>query len=130
MSSVSTVSGAAPALPQLNIQPHGHGHRHGHVQSADSTDSSGDTAAPVPAATQQSLFGNLLSSLEQAIGLQPPSSTSSTPVTGAVTGSTGSSTAGTAATPNATSASTLLQNYLKNLESVSGASSAKVNVNA
>jgi hypothetical protein len=51
-------------------------------------------------------------------------------VTGAVTGSTGTSTSATATTPNATSASTLLQNYLKNLESVSGASSAKVNVNA
>jgi hypothetical protein len=66
MSSIANLT-STPALPQLNI--HSHGHKKGsHVESAD--DSGSDTAAPVPAGTQQNLFGSLLQSLEQVIGVQ------------------------------------------------------------
>ena len=140
MSSIANISSAAQALPQVNIHPHGHRHG-GHVKSTDSTDdSSSDAAAPVPAGTQQSLFGTLLSSLEQVIGLQPASTAAPAPA------SPVSASAGTPASPggaaaptnaaaaNANNTATLLQNYLSNLsQTVNGSSAAKaagVHVNA
>jgi hypothetical protein len=126
MSSISNLTSAASALPTLNI--HTHGHKKGsHVGSAD--DSSSNTAAQAPAGTVQNLFGTLLQSLEQVIGLQPSTATAATAATattgaGATTnaataGAGASTTAATASTGAATastqSASTLLQNYLNNL---------------
>ncbi len=67
MSSIANLTSAPAALPQLNIHPHGH-KKGSHVASADDSDS--NTAAPVPAGTQKNLFGSLLQSLEQAIGVQ------------------------------------------------------------
>jgi hypothetical protein len=128
MSSISNLTSAASALPTLNI--HAHGHKKGSpAGSAD--DSSSSTAAQAPAGTAQNLFGTLLQSLEQVIGLQPstaPAATAATATTGAgattsaaTAGAGASTTAATASTGAATaststqSASTLLQNYLNNL---------------
>jgi hypothetical protein len=68
MSVISALGSAAAALPSIN--PHFHGHKKGsHVQSADDTNAVG-SAAQVPAGLQQGLFGRLLNSLEQVIGVQ------------------------------------------------------------
>jgi hypothetical protein len=70
MSSIANLT-STPALPQLNTHPHGH-KKGSHVASADDSDSTSNsnTAAPVPVGTQQNLFGSLLQSLEQVIGVQ------------------------------------------------------------
>jgi hypothetical protein len=141
----------AAGLPPIN--PHLHGHKKGaHVQSADDTSGGGASAAQVPAGLQQNLFGSLLNSLEQVIGLQattPVSAatgTASAATTGAAsaaatgsaaTGSTGASAAGTgtlSSTANpvsdaARSSLTLLQNYLNNLlhnPRIDGSAAAKL----
>jgi hypothetical protein len=126
MSSISNLTSAASALPTLNI--HAHGHKKGsHVGSAD--DSSSNTAAQAPAGTVQNLFGTLLQSLEQVIGLQPSTAAAATAATAtagagasttaATTGAAATTTSATASTGTAAastqSSSTLLQNYLNNL---------------
>jgi hypothetical protein len=127
-----------------------HGHKRGsHVQSTDQTSGSSDSTAQVPAGLQQNLFGSLLSSLEQVIGVQATSAASaSTGTSGAAatsaattgspaTGSTASSAADTAApgsTANTVAAAaqsslTSLQNYLNNLlhnSRIDGSFSAKL----
>jgi len=72
MSSISRLSSATQSL--LQVTPHAHGRRHGsHVKAGDSADdATGDLAAPVPAGTQQSLLGGLLSSLQRVLGIQLP----------------------------------------------------------
>jgi hypothetical protein len=122
-------SAVAAALPPIN--PHLHGHKKGsHVQSVDDRSGSSDSAAQVPAGFQQNLFGSLLNSLEQVIGVQATTpagaatGTPSTAATGSATaGSTGAS-AAAAGTPVSTanpvsaatqSSLTSLQNYLNNL---------------
>jgi len=139
MSSISNLTSAASALPTLNIHPHGH-KKGSHVESAD--DSSSNTAAQAPAGTVQNLFGTLLQSLEQVIGLQPSTGTAATAATSAgasMTAATAGAAAGagttaaTAATGAATastqSASTQLQSYLNNLSQnlrAGGSQTAKV----
>ena len=139
MSSITSLSSATQSLLPLNVHPHGHRHG-GHVKSTDSTDGSASDAAapPVPAGTQQSLFGTLLTSLEQVIGLQPAATVPAAAATSAggnASGSTGTTaaTANTAAT-NAGNTATLLKNYLNNLsQSVNGSTAAQavgVHINA
>jgi hypothetical protein len=134
-------SSVAAALPAIN--PHLHGHKKGsHVQSADETSGSSDSTAQVPAGLQQNLFGSLLNSLEQVIGVQAttPASgatgTASAAATGtsgaAATGATGVATSGSAANSASTAAQsslTSLQNYLNNLlhnSRLDGSSAAKL----
>jgi hypothetical protein len=121
MSSIANITSASPALPPLNIHPHGH-KRGAHVESAG--DSGSDTAAQVPAGAAQNLFGNLLQSLEQVIGVQPATGTAATPTPAAATSASagaaptpGTATAATASadTSTAQSANALLQNYLNNV---------------
>jgi hypothetical protein len=70
MSSLTIPSAATSALPTVNFHPHGHGHKKG--GSPDPiTDSSSDTAAPIPVGSTQNLLGSLLRSLQQVIGGQP-----------------------------------------------------------
>jgi len=70
MSLIPNLTSAASGLPPLNI--HTHGHKKGsHVGSAD--ESGSDVAAQAPAGSVQNLFGKLLQSLEQVIGLQTSS---------------------------------------------------------
>jgi hypothetical protein len=127
MSSIANLSSAPSALPPVNVHPHGH-KRGSHVESTDN--SSSDTAAQIPPGATQNMFGSLLQSLEQVIGIQPTTAAPATaasaatasttaalagPTTGA--GTTASTTASTAGAGSASthSASTLLQNYLNNL---------------
>ena len=114
MSSIPGLTSASSALPALSI--HTHSHKKGaHVGSTDDSGNSG--AAQAPAGSVQNLFGRLLQSLEQVIGLQlsapKPAATAATAATAAAgAGATASTGAATASTQ---SASTLLQNYLNNL---------------
>lgn len=69
MSLITSLSSPQSALAAVNFRPHGH--KHGsHVESSGS-DSSTDTAAQVPVGTAQNLFGSLLQSLQQVVGVQP-----------------------------------------------------------
>ncbi len=137
MSAIANLSSAAAALHPVNLRLHGH-KKGSHVQSTDGTGNGG--AAHVPAELKQNLFGGLLNSLEQAIGVQATTpagaatGTSSGATTGSATigsatsgsaasGATDASTAGTgtpvsAANPvsaTAQSSLTLMRNYLNNL---------------
>ncbi len=121
MSVIANLGSTAAALPPIN--PHLHGHKKGsHVQSADDTGGGSDGAAQVPAGLQQNLFGSLLNSLEQAIGVQataPAGAAAGT--TSAAAGTSGAAPAGpatagsTGVSAAAQSSLTLLQNYLNNL---------------
>jgi hypothetical protein len=64
---------AGSALPSLSVHSHGHGHKKG-LESA--TDSTGDTDAPT--GSTQSLFSNLLTSMEQVVGTQPANAATQT----------------------------------------------------
>jgi hypothetical protein len=74
MSPIAIPSSVTAALPALNIHPHGHGHKKGAELdlSNSSTDSTSSTAAQVPVASAQNLFGKAFTALEQLIGLTPP----------------------------------------------------------
>ncbi len=120
MLSIPNLTSASSALPPLNI--HTHGHKKGsHVGSTD--DSGSNSAAQAPSGTVQNLFGTLLQSLEQVIGLQSstakPAATAATATAGAGATAATAATAATvstgAATASTQSASNLLQNYLNNL---------------
>ena len=123
---IPNLTSASSALPTLNI--HTHGHKKGsHVGSPD--DSTSSSSAQAPAGSVQNLFGTLLQSVEQVIGLQlsaaKPAATATTaaatsaPATTAAAGAGAGSTAATASTGAAAastqSAASLLQNYLNNL---------------
>jgi len=119
MSSIANLGSAAAALPQLNIHPHGH--KRG--SPALSTDlSTSDTAAQLPVPAAQNLFGNMLRSLEQVIGLQLTPAPAAAPAAPAATATAGTaaavtaaaSTVAAAASTSAQSTNTLLQNYLHN----------------
>jgi hypothetical protein len=88
MSSLAIPSSVTAALPALNVHPHGHGHKKG-AELDPSTDSTSSTAAQVPVASAQNLFGKAFTALEQLIGLQPPSV--STPAAAASTNSAAAS---------------------------------------
>jgi hypothetical protein len=135
----------AAALPAIN--PHLHGHKRGsHVQSAEETSGGSGSTAQVPAGLQQNLFGSLLSSLEQAIGVQaatPASAATTASANGAssaaATGASSTAATGSAANPGSTAAQsslTSLQNYLNNLlhnARIDGSAAAKLagsNLNA
>jgi len=109
MSSVTNLSSVSPAaLPPVNLRSHGH--KHG--SQVDSTDASSDSTSndalgQAPAGATQSLFGTLMQSLEQVIGLQPGTTTPA-----ATAGTAASAAAGTSTSAQQ---NTLLQNYLNNL---------------
>jgi hypothetical protein len=129
MSAVTNLSSVSPsALPPVNL--HGHGHKHGsHVESTDASEdsTSNDALGQAPAGSTQNLFGTLMQSLEQVIGLQPSTTTPATTASAATPATAASATtSASAASPCATASaangasttaqqSTLLQNYLNNL---------------
>jgi transcription elongation factor len=135
MSSVSTnLSSVSPAaLPPVKL--HSRGHKLGsQVESADDS-TSNDALGQGPSGSTQNLFGTLMQSLEQVIGVQPsttPATTAGTTTPATTAGTTTPATAASATTAasastrcatasaaNGTSTtaqqSTLLQNYLNNL---------------
>jgi hypothetical protein len=71
MSPIAIPSSLTAALPALNVHPHGHGHKKGSELDL-STDAPSNTAAQVPVASAQNLFGKAFTALEQLIGLTPP----------------------------------------------------------
>jgi|SRR5450755_1814719 hypothetical protein len=75
MSLIANLSSAPSALPPVNVHPHGH-KRGSHIESTG--DSGSDTAAQIPAGAAQNLFGSLLQSLEQVIGVQPTTAAAAT----------------------------------------------------
>ncbi len=117
MSAIAISNSASAALPAVNIHPHSH-KKGAHVGSAD--DSRSDTATLIPSNTVRNLFGSLLQTLGQVIGVQigaPNASTTSSP---AVTASAAVPASGAAPDAGTSSASTpsagrLLQNYLNNV---------------
>ena len=122
MSLIPNLTSASSALPTLNI--HTHGHKKGsHVGSPD--DSTSSSAAQAPAGSVQNLFGTLLQSVEQVIGLQlspakPAAAATTAAATTTAAAAAAAAGAGTAASTGAATASTqsagsLLQNYLNNL---------------
>src|SRR5580700_4102479 len=109
MSSIPNLTSASSALPTLNI--HTHGHKKGsHVGSPD--DSTSSSSAQAPAGSVQNLFGTLLQSVEQVIGLQlSPAKPAAAATTAAAGAGTTAATASTgAATASTQSAGSLLQN--------------------
>jgi hypothetical protein len=99
MSQLTMPSAVTPALPAVNVHPHGHGHKKG--SPLDPTDSTSNTAAQVPVGTAQNLFGSLFSSLQQLIGGQPaPSATAPGASTATAAAGTAGSTAAAAAAAN------------------------------
>ncbi|HZE43472.1 MAG TPA: hypothetical protein VE058_06805 [Steroidobacteraceae bacterium] len=91
MSPIAIPSSVTAALPALNVHPHGHGHKKGAELdlSNSSTDSTSSTAAQVPVASAQNLFGKAFTALEQLIGLTPPAA--STPAAATNTNSAAAS---------------------------------------
>ena len=112
MSSIPNVSSApSSALFPSNIHAHGH-KRGGH---ADAVGSSSDDATQAPGAVEN-LFGSLLQSLEQVVGLQPGAAPAATASATASTGATGAAAATAGAGASAIhTANPLVQNYLNNL---------------
>jgi hypothetical protein len=133
MSAIASLSSAPSALP--TVKSHAHGHKKAsHVESTDDAISDSMTA-PVPAATQQNLFGSLMQSLQQAVGLQttpatPAAASSATAGASTTAGSTAAaaSTAG-GGTAIAQSESTAVQKYIGNV-SQSLQARSKVSVSA
>jgi hypothetical protein len=83
MSTIANLtSSSSSALPLVNAHPHGHKKT---SQLDPTADSGSSTAAQVPAATAQNLFGSLLQSLEQVIGVQFASTAPSATTTAATT---------------------------------------------
>ena len=77
MSSLTMPPAVTPALPAVNLPPHGHG-GHGHKKgsaldpTSTSTSSAMSTAAtPTAVGTAQNVLGSLFSSLQQVIGGTP-----------------------------------------------------------
>jgi hypothetical protein len=113
---IPNLTSASSALPTLNI--HTHGHKKGsHVGSPD--DSTSSSSAQAPAGSVQNLFGTLLQSVEQVIGLQLSAAKPAAAATSAAAAAGAGTTAATASTGAATAstqpAGGLLQNYLNNL---------------
>ena len=94
MSSIANLTAASSALPSLNIRPHGH-KKGSHVGSTD--DSGSNTAGQVPVGTVQNLFGTLLQSLEQVIGVQLGATAPAATAAAATTASSSAATASTRA---------------------------------
>jgi hypothetical protein len=99
MSALTMPTAVMPALPAVNLPPHGHGHGHKKASPLDpTTDSSSNTAAPIPVGTAQNLLGSLFSSLQQIIGGQPaPAATNPPAVTSNAAGSAAAGPAAAAA---------------------------------
>jgi hypothetical protein len=115
MSSTANLSSTQSAFPLANL--HAHGHKKGaHVESTDGSTS--DTSTQIPVGAAQNVFGNLLRTLEQVVGVQLTTAPAATNSGAGITASTTAATASTASAGAATaqSASALLQNYLNNLQ--------------
>ena len=119
MSLITSVSSTPSAASAVN--PHGHGHKKGLQQVESLDDSLSDDSSSVPVATQQSLFGSVMQSLQQTANGQ---SSSVTPVS-STSSVTAGATIGATSTVVAPSASTSLQKYLGNVSQSLAANAAQ-----
>jgi hypothetical protein len=139
MSTIPALTSAPSAFPLVNSHPHGH--KKG--SPVDSSGTSGSTtAAQVPPATAQNLFGSLLQTLEQVIGVQlgatapATASTAASPMTAAATTDSDGDSAATASTKTAnaaaaTATSAGAASYLQsNGSQIPKAAGSNVSVNA
>src|ERR1700721_2296276 len=109
MSSLTMPPAVTPALPAVNLPPHGHG-GHGHKKgsaldpTSTSTSSATSTAAtPTAVGTAQNLLGSLFSSLQQVIGGTPLAAATNL-VASATNAAPGSPASGSAAAASAAAA--------------------------
>jgi len=134
MSTIANLTSATSALPSVNA--HGRGHKKS--SQLDSIDDSGSaTTAQVPATTQQNLFGSMLQSLEQVIGVQlgatapATSSTAASTTTGVGTTASAATTTGSTSAATAASTSAGAASYLRaNGSQTQRAAGSTVSVNA
>ena len=107
MSSLTMPPAVTPALPAVNLPPHGHGghgHKKGSALDPTSTSSSTSTAAtPTAVGTAQNLLGSLFSSLQQVIGGTPLAAATNL-VASATNAAPGSPASGSAAAASAAAA--------------------------
>jgi hypothetical protein len=70
MSIPSIPAATSAALSALDTHSHGHGHKHDGLALDSLTDSGSSSTAQTPSGSTQSLFGTLLNTLEQVVGIQ------------------------------------------------------------
>jgi hypothetical protein len=102
MSSIAIANAASTALPTVNFRSHGRAH--GGRKMSSEMESQGATSigtvGQMPVGAAQGLLGNMLQSLQQAVGAQSAAATPATPATPATstTAATGTGTASTTGT--------------------------------
>ena len=124
MSSIANLTSTSSALPSLNIRPHGH-KKGSHVGSTD--ESGSNTAGQVPVGTVQSLFGTLLQSLEQVIGVQLGATAPAATAASAASASTGTGTTASSSAAIASSGALAASYQANGAQSPAG---SNVNVSA
>jgi hypothetical protein len=129
MSTITNLTSPSAALPMVNIHPHGH--KKG-SQATSASDSGSDTAAQIPAGTAQNLFGTMLQSLEQVIGVQLGATASNATPTAATTAASTTTGAGATTSSNVTPALTRAgaASYLQASAQTPKAAGSKVSVTA
>jgi hypothetical protein len=106
MSSIAIANAASTTLPTVNFRSHGRGHGGRKVSSemeSQSASSMGNVGQ-MPVGAAQGLLGNMLQSLQQAVGAQATAGTAANSTT-AVTGTNAASTTGTGTSAATTAAS-------------------------
>lgn len=80
--SINPIMTTAPSLPALHLQ--GHGHKKGiHGDSQLEAATAASTADSEPSGSTQNLFGSILDSVEQLIGVKPAAAAAGAAVTAA-----------------------------------------------
>jgi hypothetical protein len=70
MSSLTIPTVTAP-LPAANVHPRGHGHKKDSLLDPTADSASSSTAAQIPVASAQTMFGRLFSALSTLLGAPP-----------------------------------------------------------
>jgi hypothetical protein len=106
MSSIAIANAASTTLPTVNFRSHGRGHGGRKVSSEMESQSASSigNVGQMPVGAAQGLLGNMLQSLQQAVGAQTTAGTAATSAT-ATTGTNAASKTGTGTSPATTAAS-------------------------
>jgi hypothetical protein len=116
MSSLAISSSASTKLPAASF--HLHGHKKGWQLDSQGV-SSNNSAAQIPVGSLQSLFSNLLQTLEKVVGVQSTAATAATTATAgpSATGTTVAigTTGAMGGAPSTQSSNASLQNFLNSL---------------
>src|ERR1700691_6061448 len=106
MSSIAIANAASATLPTVNFRSHGRaqgGHKKSSELESESASSIGNVGQ-MPVGATQGLLGNMLQSLQQAVGAQATAATAATSTT-AATGTSAAGTTGTGTSAATTAAS-------------------------